>query len=162
MLQLGLESGDQGVLDAAGKGTRLEEIDAALAALSEASIAAYVYVLFGTPAEDRAAAERTLDFIEQRADRIACLNIAIFNLPASSADAARLETRPFYEGELSLYRDFRHPAGWDRLEVRRFLARELSSRRPLRDIVNRTPPQFSSNHAPFLVAAQRAGPRAGA
>jgi len=51
MLKLGLESGDQGVLDALDKGIRLETASRVLANLRTSGIATYVYLLFGTPAE---------------------------------------------------------------------------------------------------------------
>jgi hypothetical protein len=151
MLQLGLESGDQAVLDAMGKGTRLDEIATILRNLEDASICAYLYVLFGTPAEDREAALRTRDFLAASAGRIGFLNVAVFNLPASSPEASALETRDFYEGELSLYSEFRHPRGWGRAEVRSFLARDFESVPELRAIVRRTPPVFTSSHAPLFL-----------
>ena len=150
LLQLGLESGDQAVLDAMGKGTRLTEIDLALEKLAEAGIATYLYLLFGTPSEGRDAALRTRDFVAARADRIGFLNVAVFNLPARSEDAARLETRPFYEGELGLYKDFRHPLGWDRTAIRSFLARDFESEPAIAAILARNPPVFTSSHAAFF------------
>jgi hypothetical protein len=150
LLQLGLESGDQAVLDAMGKGTRLEEIDRALASLAAAGIGTYVYLLFGTPREDRDSALRTRDFVAARADRIGFLNVAVFNLPAASEEAASLETRPFYEGELSLYREFSHPAGWDRGAVRSFLARDFEGEAAIKPILARNPPVFTSSHAAFF------------
>jgi hypothetical protein len=151
MLQLGLESGDQRVLDRLGKGTRIDEIAAILDNLAEAGIGTYVYVLFGTPAEDRDAAMITRDFLALRADRIGFLNVALFNLPATGEEAKELDTRSFFEGDLSLYREFRHPSGWDRPAVRRFLAEDFESVPELRSILRRTPPVFSSNHAPFFL-----------
>jgi len=153
MLQLGLESGDQEVLDRMGKGTKLEEISVILDNLAEAGIAAYLYVLFGTPAEDRSAALRTRDFVAARADRIGFLNLAVFNLPASSPEARSLETRSFFEGDLGLYKEFRHPSGWDRPEVRRFIAEDFESVPEIRAIARRTPAVFNSSHAPFLLDA---------
>jgi len=69
MLQLGLESGDQAVLDALGKGTRIDEIAKALGNLRGVSIGVYLYVLFGTPVEDRGAAMRTRDFLASAFER---------------------------------------------------------------------------------------------
>jgi hypothetical protein len=155
MLQLGLESGDQSVLDAMGKGTRVEDMAIALSNLSSASIGVYLYALFGTPSEDRDAALRTRDFIAERAGEIDFLNVALFNLPASGEEAAGLETRDFYEGELSLYREFRHPKGWDRPRVRDFLSREFDSVPEIREIERRTPPVFTSSHAPFFLMEAR-------
>jgi radical SAM superfamily enzyme YgiQ (UPF0313 family) len=151
MLQLGLESGDQKVLEAMGKGTELSMIGRILENLAGVGIATYIYVLFGTPAEDRDSALRTRDFVARHAELIGFLNIAVFNLPAASAESGLLETRPFYEGELSLYREFSHPAGWNRDEVRRFLSRDFEAEPRIRPIVLRNPPVFTSNHAPFFL-----------
>ncbi len=150
MLQLGLESGDQAVLDALGKGTRIPTIERILANLAESGIGVYAYVLFGTPAEDRSAAQRTRDFVAAHAAEIDYLNVAVFNMPASSEEAATLRTRDFYDGDLSLYREFEHPRGWNRAEVRAFLAKEFEAERSIRPIVLRAPPFFTSSHAPFL------------
>jgi radical SAM superfamily enzyme YgiQ (UPF0313 family) len=150
LLQLGLESGDQGVLDALGKGTDLGLITLALKNLREAGIGVYLYVLFGTPSEDRVSALVTRDFLEARAAEIGYLNIAIFNMPVSSPEARLYSSRAFYDGELSLYCEFSHPKGWNRAEVRDFLARELETRPGIRTILRRTPPIFTSNHAPFF------------
>ena len=111
MLKLGLESGDQGVLDALEKGIRVDEASQALKALKGAGIGTYAYLLFGTPAESPAAAQRTLEFAARHAGVIDFLNLAIFNLPAGSGEAASLRVHPFSEGDLSLYVDFDHPGG---------------------------------------------------
>jgi len=151
MLKLGLESGDQEVLDDLEKGIRVDEASRALQALKGAGIGTYVYLLFGTPAESPAAAQRTLEFAAGHADVIDFLNLAIFNLPAGSDEAANLRVHPFSEGDLSLYVDFDHPAGWGRREVRAFLDRELRRHPAVSPIVRRQPPYFTSNHAPFML-----------
>jgi hypothetical protein len=150
MLKLGLESGDPAVLDALGKGIDLDTASRALHTLRQAGIAAYVYLLFGTAAENRVRARRTLAFTVHHAAQIAFLNLAIFNLPAYGPDAGRLRTRPFYDGDLSLYCQFEHPAGWHRGQVRRFLDREFKRHPAIAAILRRDPPVFTSNHAPFL------------
>ena len=150
MLQLGLESGDQSVLDSLCKGTDLDGIDRALRALDEAGIAVFLYVLFGTPAEDHDAALRTRDFVASRAPFIDFINVAIFNMPVTSPEATGLEARPFYKGDLSLYCEFSHPRGWNRGEVRRFLSSEFEVEPSIRAIIQRSPPVFTSNHAAFF------------
>ena len=63
MLKLGLESGDQGVLDRMGKGINLEMASRVLNNLKAAGIRVYCYLLFGTPGETVVEARRTLDFV---------------------------------------------------------------------------------------------------
>ena len=150
LLKLGLESGDQGVLDALNKGIDLETASLALQTLKKAGIATYVYLLFGTPAETRLEARHTLDFVADHAKEIRFLNTAIFNLPVNSPEAAGLETAGFYEGDLSLYTDFQHPQGWDRRSIREFLDTEFRRHPAIRPILNDHPPLFTSNHAPFF------------
>lgn len=154
MLQLGLESGDQSVLDSLSKGTELEGIDRCLLSLKEAGIAVFLYVLFGTPAEDHESALRTRDFVASRSHLVDFMNVAIFNMPVTSPEASSLASRPFYEGDLSLYCEFSHPRGWNRGELRRFLASEFEADPAIRAIVRRTPPVFTSNHAAFFVSGR--------
>jgi radical SAM superfamily enzyme YgiQ (UPF0313 family) len=151
MLQLGLESGDQGVLDRLQKGIDLRVASRALKTLKKAGIAAYVYLLFGTPAESETEARRTLDFTVAHSGEIGFLNLAIFNLPAHGEEARKLATREFYEGDLSLYSSFSHPRGWNRDAVRSFLEKEFKRQPSLAVILQREPPFFTSNHAPFWV-----------
>jgi len=155
MLKIGLESGNQAVLDRLEKGVRLEMASRVLANLREAGIAAYVYLLFGTPAEDEAAARDTLAFVAEHADAIDFLNLAIFNLPLGSPDAEGLALRDFYDGDLALYRDFDHPAGWDRPQARRFVERVFKKHPLVQPIVRRDPPFFTSNHAAFFLSHAR-------
>ena len=150
LLKLGLESGDQGVLDRLEKGIDLGEASRALKTLRQAGIPVYVYLLFGTPAEDESSARRTLDFVAEHGGCIDFLNVAVFNLPVFAASSPELETRDFYEGDLSLYRDFSHPRGWNRQQVRAFLDREFRRHPAVAPILRRDPPVFTSNHAPFF------------
>lgn len=155
MLKLGLESGDQAVLDALDKGLDLAVASRAFHVLKQAGIGTYVYLLFGTPQEDHRAAERTAQFVSAHSDSIDFLNVAIFNLPRNCPDAAGLELQDFYDGDLSLYTDFVHPKGWHRREVRLFLDKEFKRHPAIRPILLRQPPFFTSNHAPFFVSAVR-------
>ena len=155
MLKLGVESGDPAVLDALGKGVSPTLVADALKTLHGAGIATYVYLLFGTPSEDETAAGRTLAFTLAHADCIDFLNLAIFNLPARSREASELETFDFYDGDLSLYREFVHPRGWNRDRVRNFLSNRFKKPAPIRRILNNDPPFFTSNHAPFFTDGGR-------
>jgi hypothetical protein len=150
MLKLGLESGDQGVLDYMQKGTNLEMASAGLRTLKAAGIATYVYLLFGTPSETIVEARKTLEFVAKHRECIDFLNLAIFNLPVHSSEARNLDVSDFYEGDLTLYTDFVHPEGWERREVRQFLDQEFRKHPAIQPILQRQPPFFTSNHAPFF------------
>jgi len=150
MLKLGLESGDQGVLDRLRKGTDLATASRALKNLHAAGIAAYVYLLFGTPAETVREARKTLEFVAAHSDAITFLNLAIFNMPVCGHEAREYETEHFYEGDLSLYAAFKHPHGWDRRAVRRFLDIEFKKHPAVSAILKNDPPIFTSNHAAFF------------
>jgi hypothetical protein len=154
MLKLGLESGDQTVLDNLEKGIDLEGASRTLQELHEAGVGTYVYLLFGTPAETTEAAARTLAFVARHAAWIDFLNVAIFNLPAFGQEAEDLQTQPFYEGDLSLYLNFKHPHEWSRGKVRQFLDREFKRHPAIAPILRRDPPCFTSNHAPLFLIAQ--------
>jgi radical SAM superfamily enzyme YgiQ (UPF0313 family) len=153
MLKLGLESGSQTVLDQMDKGIDLRLVTSCLKALHSAGIMTYVYLLFGTPGESLAEARQTLQFVTGHQQEISFLNLAIFNLPACGPQAEALEIREFYEGDLSIYRDFVHPRGWGRKEIRRFLDNEFKRAPAIHHILRNDPPLFTSNHAPFFAPA---------
>ena len=147
MLKLGIESGDQRVLDKLHKGIELSAAGRILDNLKSAGIAVYGYLLFGTPAEDINAARRTLAFVQQHHSSLSFLNLAIFNMPLFGDEVTEYEPELFYEGDLSLYTGFRHPQGWGRGDVRRFLRQEFTRPPEIATIIRRDPPLFTSNHA---------------
>jgi radical SAM superfamily enzyme YgiQ (UPF0313 family) len=151
MLKLGIESGDQGVLDAMQKGISVKNASVVLKNLKKAGIASSVYLLFGTPAETEESARRTLAFTVKHGESINFLNLAIFNMPAYGELTHETLTKGFYEGDLSLYTDFIHPHGWDRRRVRRFLDHEFRRHPAISAILKNEIPVFTSNHAPFFV-----------
>jgi len=150
MLKLGLESGDQGVLDRMGKGIDLGTAAKVLSSLQQAGIGVYCYLLFGTPGETALEARRTLEFVVRHREAIGFLNLAVFTMPLGADDAGDYEPAPFSEGDLSLSTDFRHPDGWDRRQVRRFLDGEFKRHPAVAAIIRKNPPQFTSNHAPLF------------
>ncbi len=150
MLNLGLESGDQAVLDNMEKGIDLDVASNVLKACKKVGIKTYVYLLFGTPQETEKSAEKTLAYILQHAPFIDFMNLAIFNLPKFSEETENLKVTQFYEGDLSLYYNFQHPHGWNRKNVREFLFKKVKKNPLLAPIVLRNPPFFTSNHAMFF------------
>lgn len=147
MLKLGLESGDQGILERMSKGVNLKMASRVLNNLRESGIAVYCYLLFGTPGETVVEARRTLEFVADHHQTINFLNLALFNMPLHGDESPEYGNKPFYEGDLSLYTAFRHPGGWDRKQVRRFIESEFKHHPAIAAIVRNDPPQFSSNHA---------------
>jgi radical SAM superfamily enzyme YgiQ (UPF0313 family) len=150
MLQIGLESGSQKVLDGFSKGIDLTIAQKSLENLKQAGIAAYVYLLFGTLWETESDAEKTLDFTVMHSESITFLNLALFNLPTFGPQTAELDTTPLDAGDLSLYLRFTHPAGWHRQNVRRFLNNKFRRHKAIAAILRNDPPVFTSNHAPFF------------
>ena len=153
MLQLGLESGDQEVLDRMEKGIDVAMASRVLRNLERAGIATYIYLLFGTPPESLPEAQKTLDFVVRHHTCIDFLNLSIFNLPIYGPESQGFSTREFYEGDLSLYTEFSHPRGWNRNRVREFLDKKFRRHAAIAPILRREPPVFTSNHAPLLVMA---------
>jgi hypothetical protein len=155
MLKLGIESADQDVLDAMEKGHDVGTARLALATLKKAGISTFVYLIFGTPQETETSARATLEFVIQEGGHIDFLNLALFNLPSTSPEAHLLQTRPFFDGDLSLYTDFVHPAGWERRRVRQFLESEFRRHPAVQKILRNHPPFFTSNHAPLFAMKAR-------
>ena len=127
-----------------------------LKTLKKAGIATYVYLIFGTIAENLSAAKKTRDFVVKHCDYIDFLNLAIFNLPIYGPEVEMVEAKKFYEGDLSVYTDFSHPQGWNRIQVRKFLDKEFTHHPAIASIVRKEPPFFTSNHAPFFIIKKTA------
>ena len=149
MLKLGIESGDQDVLAQMKKGIDVSLAQKALKTIHQATIATYVYFLFGTPYETEGSCHKTFEFMVKNSQWMDFLNLAIFNLPMHSKEASQLKIYPFYEGDLSLYVNFDHPFGLSRSNIRQLL-KQIKSHPDISMIVKRNPIGFTSNHAPFF------------
>ena len=157
MLQLGLESGSQPLLDRMGKGTRVADASTILSNLAGAGIAAYVYVMLGAPGETETDAERTRSFLAEHAGEIGFLNLSILNLPREAswggiAEGSSLRRGGFPGGDepLGLYRQVAEGDGWGRAKARRFLQKRILGDPAIRAIAARTPPWFGDSHAVFF------------
>ncbi|MBN1697287.1 MAG: radical SAM protein [Spirochaetales bacterium] len=150
MLKLGIESGEQGVIDRMDKGFRIERASRVLENLKAVGIAVYAYFLFGTPGETIDDARRTLDFCMRHRRELDWMHVSIFNMPLCGGGHRMFEKHNNYEGDLSLYADFIHPSGWERNLIRRFLDREFGKNPSIAGILGATPPFFDSNHAPLF------------
>lgn len=153
LLKLGLESGSEEVLTSMRKGASLSLMSQVLRALHQTGISTYVYLLFGTPGESEASARLTLHYTVQHSPLIGFLNLAIFNMPKNSEESGKYPGSGFSSGDLSLYRDFQHPQGWNRRLIRHFLDREFRRQPAISAILRRDPPFFGSNHACFFSPA---------
>ncbi|MBN1626611.1 MAG: radical SAM protein [Deltaproteobacteria bacterium] len=149
LLKIGIESGNQNVLDQLQKGIDLETASIALKNIKKAGIGTFLYFLFGTPPEGHSEAMQTLDFVKRHHGEIDFMNLSVFNMPVNGPDAKKYDTSQFYEGDLSFYSNFRHPKSWNRDKVRAFLEYDFKKDPVIRAIVKRTPPFFTSNHAAF-------------
>jgi hypothetical protein len=157
MLQLGLESGSQPLLDRMGKGTRVADASTILSNLARAGIAAYVYVMLGAPGETTADAERTRSFLAEHAGEIGFLNLSILNLPREAswpglAEGSAPRAGGFLDEDepLGLYRRVPASGGWGRAQAKRFLQQRILGDRAIRAIAARTPPWFGDSHAVFF------------
>ena len=150
MLQLGIESGDDEVLEALHKGITTQQIEQALRSIHSAGIAVYAYLLFGTPPETYELAMHTRDLVVRLSSCIDFVNCSLFNMPLAGFAKGNGAEGLFYDADLSLYRDFAHPQGWTRANVRRFFDREFKRHPVIAGMVRRDPPLFTSNHAPFF------------
>jgi hypothetical protein len=157
MLQLGLESGSQPLLDRMGKGTRVADASEILSNLSRAGIVAYVYVMLGVPEETETDAERTRSFLAEHAGAIGFLNLSILNMPRDASWSGSGEGGALREGgfndedePLGLYRRVPASDGWGRAQARRFLQKRILGDPAIRAIAARTPPWFGDSHAFFF------------
>ena len=157
MLQLGLESGSQPLLDRMEKGTRVADASAILSNLSRAGIVAYVYVMLGAPGETETDAERTRSFLAEHAGAIGFLNLSILNMPRDASWSGIAEGGAPREGgfndedePLGLYRRVPASDGWGRAQARRFLQKRILGDPAIRAIAARTPPWFGDSHAFFF------------
>ncbi|MBI5017052.1 MAG: hypothetical protein HZB55_16395 [Deltaproteobacteria bacterium] len=155
MLQLGVETASQRLLDGLGKGTRIADVGAMLRNVARAGIRTYVYLLFGIPTETAEEARTTGDWAVRHADAVTFLNLALLNLPRGSElerDPARYGLTELHASsgsrDLSLYRSYASEGGGSRRDLRRVLA-AVRARPEIRRILARTPPGFTSNHAAF-------------
>lgn len=155
MLQIGVETASQRLLDLMGKGSRAHHAGPILDNLARAGIRTYVYLLFGIPTETEAETRSTLEWTLEHAPSITFLNLALMSLPRGSA----LESAPHRYGlrdfasddatrDLSLYGGMDSVDPLNRRGARATLAR-ARAHPVLQQILRRTPPGFGSNHAAF-------------
>jgi anaerobic magnesium-protoporphyrin IX monomethyl ester cyclase len=91
MLSMGLESGDQGVLDTNRKGIRVEQVPSILRALHEAGIWLNVFLIFGLPGETPETAMHTVEFVQANLPHFDSLSPTVFRVERGSPIAVAPE-----------------------------------------------------------------------
>ncbi len=84
VLQWGVETGSQRVLDLMKKGTKIHEVENVLSNSAQAGIYNLVFVLFGFPTETTEELQQTLTFLECNRDNIHVLSSGTFVLTEGS------------------------------------------------------------------------------
>lgn len=87
----GLESGNQRILDAMGKGTELKEIAEVMKNAHEAGVENHVFVICGFPTETHQEFADTIHFLNDNRDYIYAINSGPFGLDAGSPIAKNPE-----------------------------------------------------------------------
>ncbi|MDF1553241.1 MAG: radical SAM protein [Deferrisomatales bacterium] len=154
MLQLGIESASQGVLDRLGKGVRAADAAPILANLAGAGIRTYVYLLYGVPGESAADREATTAWAAEHGAHIGFLNLALMNVPHQAAPTGAADSTR----ELSLYAGLEPGDPFDRHSARRALT-TARAHPDLREILRRTPPGFGANHAAWVPLERKGKPK---
>ncbi len=147
MLQLGIETASQDLLDAMGKGTRAADAGPIVQNLARAGIRTFGYLLFGFPGETPADAAATVAWAAAHGEHLTYLNLAVMSVPRGSPLEAPGPGAPG-EPDLSLYRVADAEPAADRRKARAALA-AARAHPALRPILARTPPGFTSNHGAF-------------
>jgi len=86
MLKLGIESGDQDVLDSLEKGINVETASVVLKNL-KMPVLPPMSILFWYTCGIETSARKTLEFTARHSDSIGFLNLAIFNMPVCGRPA---------------------------------------------------------------------------
>ena len=157
MLQLGVETASQRLLDLMGKGTRAENAGPIIVNLARAGIRTYVYLLFGLPSETLEEAQGTIDWACAHAGSLTFLNLALMNhpreLPTESGGGGHPRAPDLDLAlDLSLYQVEDVTVARVRRRARSVLS-QARAHPVLRAILQRTPPGFTSNHAAFAPLA---------
>jgi len=151
MLQLGMETPVQRLLDFMKKGTCATDYSCILENLRAVGIRSYVYLLFGLPTETHEDRTENLQFASSHP--IDYLNASLFRLPKGSNLASNPDEYGIHDvrprSDDSHYMSFR---GEDeqRKVTRRWLSETFAGNGTVRTILSQTPPYYKSNHAAYF------------
>ncbi len=151
MLQVGIETPVQRLLDKMGKGVDSTHFPDILRNLRNAGIRSYIYLMFGFPGETEKDREETLRFVAN--NPMDFLNVSIFRLPPQTILAEHPElfgsidvVQP--DPESTYCRIPSQTLGGQAL--RRWLSKRFLRHPSVSHILSRTPRYFKSNHAVFF------------
>ena len=158
MLELGLESGSDRVLEQHRKGVNSAQCCAALETLHHAGIGTYVYVMFGLPGETEQDARQTADLVTRHAAQIDFLHSSIFRLTRGTrleqqagSFGVRLTRRGPERSGQPHHLGHAADQGMTGQQLRRFVARDYRARAEVRAIERRTPAVFGAGHGLFCL-----------
>lgn len=157
MLQWGMESASNRLLNLIDKGIAVNQARKVLQESSLAGIKNHIYLLFGLPSERNEDRLATLRFIQEEEQFIQNINVSLLNLPRSSPMHKNpekfgiTEFSPFgNETDLSLYLDFRCGSSHPRIEARRWLGNKFFRDASVKRILGNLKAPFKENHGCFL------------
>jgi hypothetical protein len=165
MLQLGVESGSQALLDRYEKGLDPADAAAVVQAAASAGIRTYLYLLLGLPGETDADREATLRLLTDRPEAVDFLNLSLFNLPRHSELTTRaaefgveIQDFPGEDEGIRLYWPFTCHGISPRDEARQFLRSRLLPHPAVRPAQQRTPRWLRAAHLALLQLPGRRDP----
>lgn len=167
MLQLGLESGSDRVLEKYRKGFCAVESKQVVEDLASAGIRTYVYLLFGLPSETDEDREATVAMVSKLGESVDFLNLSLFNLPRSSELALRagdfgIEMLPDSGREapdrIALYSEFTVDGRIPRREARLYLSRYASRQPDFHRAIVDTPRWLRAAHPAQMILPGRRPP----
>jgi hypothetical protein len=156
MVQLGVDSGSDRVLERFDKGIASKEAEAVLRQAAELGIRTYLYLLFGLPKETHAERMSTLEFVLRNSDKVDFLNLSMFNLPRfcelnERADEFDIEPEDFpADGSIRLYWRFTCSGSSPREEARRFIKETFNRHPRIREAILRTPRWLRAAHLALM------------
>lgn len=159
MLQLGIEGGNDALLQRFNKGIHPNISAQVLQQAAAAGIRTYVYLLFGLPGETEQEREDTRRLIRNNIHSVDFLNLSIFNLPkhcelTERAAEFQMVIDDYVEPQkaIELYRPFTEPQMdiSPRAAARAFISNRFTNDDAIRQAYLRTPKWFRAAHMALM------------
>ncbi len=148
MLQIGMETPDQSLLDNMNKGIKADLFPAIIKTLRNHDIRSYIYMLFGYPGQSIRSCESTLAFLEQTKPDF--VNASIFRW-YPNAPLSKLQSHiPGIGNSNTPANDDPGSCGISIPELRRWMSNRLQNSTIIRSIIKNTPHYYKSSHAVYF------------